>query len=92
MFSSGAPIDVGQKFCGGCGAALTIGAPTMTPSPAHVPLLAEKIRPPGEATVEGRRRAVVGPDAAGSPRLLRRDQRHRPRRACGSSTHELPTV
>jgi double zinc ribbon protein len=40
----GAPIEVGEKFCGGCGAALTVGGPATISSPAHVPLLAEKIR------------------------------------------------
>ena len=56
--SCGAPIEVGEKFCGGCGAALTIGGPTTTPSPAHAPLLAEKIRQ-AKATVEGERKQVT---------------------------------
>jgi class 3 adenylate cyclase len=56
--SCGAPIEVGEKFCGGCGAALTIGGPTTIPSPAHVPLLAEKIRQ-AKATIEGERKQVT---------------------------------
>jgi class 3 adenylate cyclase len=56
--SCGAPIEVGEKFCGGCGAALTIGGRTTTPSPAHAPLLAEKIRQ-AKATVEGERKQVT---------------------------------
>jgi class 3 adenylate cyclase len=52
------PIEVGEKFCGGCGAALTIGGRTTTPSPAHGPLLAEKIRQ-AKATVEGERKQVT---------------------------------
>jgi len=59
--SCGAPIEAGEKFCGGCGAALTTGrgAPT-TPSPAtHAPRLhADKIRQ-AKATVEGERKQVT---------------------------------
>jgi len=42
--SCGAPTEVDEKFCGGCGAALTIGG--------------EKIRQP-KATVEGERKQVT---------------------------------
>ena len=56
--SCGAPIEVGEKFCGGCGAAVTIDAWTTTPSPAHAPVLAEKI-PEAKATVEGERKQVT---------------------------------
>jgi len=56
--SCGAPIEVGENFCGGCGAALTIGARTAIRSPAHAPLLAEKIRE-AKATVEGERKQVT---------------------------------
>ena len=56
--SCGAPVEVGEKFCGGCGAALTIGGRTTTPSPAHAPVLAEKIRQ-AKATVEGERKQVT---------------------------------
>src|SRR5215510_2725038 len=68
--SCGAPIEVGEKFCGGCGVALTIGDRATTPSPAHVPLLAEKIRR-AKATVEGERKqvSVLFVDVKGSMEL-----------------------
>jgi hypothetical protein len=68
--SCGAPIEAGEKFCGGCGAALTIGGRTTTPSPAHAPLLAEKIRQ-AKATVEGERKqvTVLFVDVKGSMKL-----------------------
>src|SRR5262244_1040949 len=56
--SCGAQIEAGEKFCGGCGATLTIGVRATTPSPAHTPLLAEKIRQ-AKATVEGERKQVT---------------------------------
>src|SRR5262245_45352899 len=54
----GAPIEVGENFCGDCGAALTIGAGTAIPSPAHVPLLAEKMRQ-AKAAAECERKQVT---------------------------------
>src|SRR5262249_39854231 len=70
--SCGAPIEVGEKFCGGCGAALTIGA-TTTPSSAHAPLLADKIRQ-AKATIEGERKqvTVLFVDVKGSMELAER--------------------
>src|SRR5215510_5895131 len=70
--SCGAPIEVGENFCGGCGAALTIGA-TTTPSSAHAPLLAEKIRQ-AKATIEGERKqvTVLFVDVKGSMELAER--------------------
>jgi class 3 adenylate cyclase len=56
--SCGAPTEVGEKFCGGCGAALTVSGRTTTPSSIHAPLLAEKIRQ-AKATVEGERKQVT---------------------------------
>ena len=56
--SCGAPIEAGENFCGGCGAALTIGGRTTTPSPAPAPLLADKIRQ-AKATIEGERKQVT---------------------------------
>ncbi len=71
--SCGAPIEVGENFCGGCGAALTIGGRTTTPSPAHAPLVAEKIRQ-ANATVEGERKqvTVLFVDVKGSMELAER--------------------
>src|SRR5262245_13785050 len=56
--SCGAPIEVSENFCGGCGAALTIGGRTMTPSPAYASLIAEKIRQ-ARATLEGKCKHVT---------------------------------
>src|SRR5262249_57188911 len=68
--SCGAPIEASEKFCGGCGVALTIGGRSTTPSPAHAPLLAEKIRR-AKATVEGERKqvSVLFVDVKGSMEL-----------------------
>src|SRR5215470_11488847 len=68
--SCDAAIEVGEKFCGGCGVALTIDGRATTPSPAHVPLLAEKIRR-AKATVEGERKqvSVLFVDVKGSMEL-----------------------
>src|SRR5262247_4186389 len=68
--SCGAAIEVGEKFCGGCGVALTIDGRATTPSAAHVPLLAEKIRQ-AKATVEGERKevSVLFVDVKGSMEL-----------------------
>src|SRR5215471_13613157 len=68
--SCGSAIEAGEKFCGGCGVALTIGGQSTTPSPAHAPLLAEKIRQ-AKATVEGERKqiSVLFVDVKGSMEL-----------------------
>ena len=68
--SCDAAIEVGEKFCGGCGVALTIDGRATTPSAAHVPLLAEKIRR-AKATVEGERKqvSVLFVDVKGSMEL-----------------------
>ena len=55
--SCGAAIELDQEFCGRCGAALT-GARPATASPAHVPLLAEKIRR-AKAAIEGERKLIT---------------------------------
>src|SRR5581483_7472841 len=54
--SCGVPIEAGGNFCGGRGAALTIGGRTTTRSPA--PLLAENIHR-AKAAVEGGVRSLV---------------------------------
>src|SRR5215468_6199955 len=71
--SCGAPIEVGENFCGGCGVTLTIGGRATTPSPAHAPLLAEKIRQ-AKTTVEGERKqvTVLFVDVKGSMELAER--------------------
>jgi len=56
--SCGAPIEVDERFCGGCGAALTIRGQTTPPSPAHTPIRSEKIRQ-AATTVEGERKQVT---------------------------------
>jgi len=68
--SCGAPIADGEKFCGGCGAALTIGGRTATQWPAYVPLLAESIRQ-ARASVAGERKqvTVLFVDVKGSMKL-----------------------
>src|SRR5262244_2777764 len=68
--SCDAAVEVGEKFCGGCGVALTIDGRATTPSAAHVPLLAEKIRR-AKATVEGERKqvSVLFVDVKGSMEL-----------------------
>jgi class 3 adenylate cyclase len=68
--SCGAPIAVGEKFCGGCGGTLPIGAPTATPSAAHAALLVEMIRQANTA-VEGERKqiTVLFVDVKGSMKL-----------------------